>query len=256
VRYCRVAAQGDAAFGRADLHLHTRASDGMMAMPDLLDYIEHSTDLDVVAITDHDETSASLAAREYAARRGYRVQVVPGVEVTTRDGHLLALFVEDRPTAFRPLQTTAEWVLQRGGLCVAPHPFTRLTHSLSSRAMLQARHNELLAGVEVMTASPAGRAWRARAVRFVDQHGLAALGGSDAHMQAVVGLARTRFRGQTPADLRHAIETATTYAEGRFASPRELAAEALPQLARSMVHLPLRRIVRYARGQHAESSPH
>jgi predicted metal-dependent phosphoesterase TrpH len=252
VRYCRVAPQADAALGRADLHLHTRASDGMMSVPDLVDYAEHSTDLDIIAITDHDDTSASLAAREYAAKHDYRVQVVPGVEVTTRDGHLLALFIEDRPTAFRPLQSTAEWVLEHGGLCLAPHPFTRWTHSLSSRALLQAHHAQLLAGVEVLNASPAGRASRSRAVRFVDQHGLAAVGGSDAHMQAVVGLARTRFRGHTPDDLRHAIETAATHAEGRFASPREIASEALPQLARSMVHLPLRRIVRYARGEHAE----
>jgi predicted metal-dependent phosphoesterase TrpH len=247
-----VAPQADAAFGRADLHMHTRASDGMMSAHALVDYAEHSTDLDVIAITDHDETSASLEAREYALRRGYRLHVVPGVEVTTRDGHLLALFVEERPTAFRPLRETAEWVLERGGVCIAPHPFTRWTHSLSSRAMLAAIHAKLLAGVEVLNASPAGRASRDRAVRFVDQHGLAAVGGSDAHMLGVVGVAQTRFRGQTAEELRHAIESAMTHAEGRFASPRELAAEALPQLARSMVHLPLRRIVRYARGQHAE----
>jgi predicted metal-dependent phosphoesterase TrpH len=221
----------------------------------LVDYVEEATDLDVIAITDHDETSASVEARDYAARRGYRVQVVPGVEVTTRDGHLLALFIEERPTAFKPLQKTADWVLQRGGLCLAPHPFTRWTHSLSSRSMLHAHQHGLLAGVEVLNASPAGRASRARAVRFVDQHGLAAVGGSDAHMLAVVGIAQTRFRGRTPEDLRNAIEAAATYSEGRFASPRELAAEALPQLARSMVHLPLRRIVRYARGEHAELRP-
>ena len=59
--------------------------------------------LDVIAITDHDETSASLEARDWAARHGYRVQVVPGVEVTTREGHLLALFVEERPPALRAL---------------------------------------------------------------------------------------------------------------------------------------------------------
>jgi predicted metal-dependent phosphoesterase TrpH len=224
-----------------------------MSATALVDYVEEATDLDVIAITDHDETSSSLQAREYAARRGYRVQVVPGVEVTTREGHLLALFVEDRPTAFKPLHETADWVINRGGVCLAPHPFTRWTHSLSSRTLLRAHNDKLLAGVEVLNASPAGRASRARAVRFVDQHGLAAVGGSDAHMLMVVGIAQTRFRGTTPDDLREAIAAATTYAEGRFASPRELAAEALPQLARSMVHLPLRRIVRYARGDHAES---
>jgi predicted metal-dependent phosphoesterase TrpH len=233
--------------GSADLHLHTRASDGLMTTTELVDYVERSTRLDVIAITDHDETAAALEAREYAARRGYRVQVVPGVEVTTRDGHLLALFVEERPAALRPMRDTAEWVLARGGICLAPHPFTRWTHSLSSRTLLGATQRGLLGGVEVLNASPAGRASRARAVRFADEHGLAAVGGSDAHMLAVVGLAHTRFHGRTPEDLRHALERKTTFAEGRFASPGEVAAEAIPQLARSMIHLPLRRVLRLAR---------
>ena len=233
--------------GRADLHLHTRASDGLMTATELVDYAERSTRLDVIAVTDHDETAAALEAREYAARNGYRVQVVPGVEVTTLEGHLLALFVEERPPALRRLRETAEWVLARGGVCVAPHPFTRWTHSLSSRALVSATQRGLLDGVEVLNASPAGRASRARAVRFADEQALAAVGGSDAHVVGVVGLAHTRFHGHTPDDLRQAIERGSTFAEGRFASPSELAAEALPQLARSMIHLPLKRVLRFAR---------
>ena len=235
------------AYGRADLHLHTLASDGLMSPQALVEYVEQATDLDVIAITDHDETSAALEGREWAARHGYRVHVIPGVEITTLHGHLLALFIEDRPPALWGLQPTAEWVRQRGGLCVAAHPFTRWTHSLTNRAMASAVEHGLLAGIEVLNASPAGRASHTRAVLFNDQHGLAAIGSSDAHMLGVVGLARTRFRGHTPDDLRRSIEHGTTFAEGRFASPREIAAEALPQLARSMVHLPLRRLVRYAR---------
>jgi predicted metal-dependent phosphoesterase TrpH len=182
------------------------------------------------------------------------VQVVPGVEVTTRQGHLLALFVEQRPPALRPLLETAEWVRAHGGLCLAPHPFTRWTYSLNGRSMLAAAGRGLIDGVEVLNASPAGRASQVRAVRFVDEHGLAAVGGSDAHTLAVVGLARTRFHGRSPLDLRRAIAGRSTFAEGRFASPREVAAEAIPQLARSLVQLPLRRVIRFARG-HSASRP-
>ena len=229
--------------------MHTRASDGLMTAAELVDYAEQATRLDVIAVTDHDETAAGLEAREYALRMGYRVQVISGVEVSTRDGHLLALFIEQRPPALRPLRETAEWVKARGGVCIAPHPFTRWTHSLSSRALLGAVQHDLVCAVEVLNASPAGRASRARAVRFVDEHNLAGVGGSDAHVLGVVGLAHTRFHGYTPDDLRRGLERGTTFAEGRFASPREVAAEAVPQLARSMVHLPLRRLARFARGQ-------
>ena len=48
-----------------------------MSARDLVDHVARKTDLDVIAITDHDETSASLEAREWAAQRGYRIQVVP-----------------------------------------------------------------------------------------------------------------------------------------------------------------------------------
>jgi predicted metal-dependent phosphoesterase TrpH len=235
--------------GLADLHLHTLASDGLMSARDLVDHVERHTDLDVIAVTDHDEMSGSMEAREWAARHAYRVQVVPGVEVTTREGHLLALFVEERPPALHALQPTAEWVLAQGGLCVAPHPFSRWTHSINSRALCLAAERGLLAGVEVLNASLAGRSSRPPAVRFVQHYRLAGMGSSDAHMVSMVGLARTRFVGRTPQDLRLAIEAVATSAEGRFATPGEMASEAIPQLARSMVHLPLRRIVRYARAR-------
>jgi predicted metal-dependent phosphoesterase TrpH len=235
--------------GAADLHLHTRASDGLVAPRDLVDFVELATDLDLIAITDHDEMSGSLDGREWAARQAFRVEVVSGVEVTTLDGHLLALFIDERPPALRSLQHTAEWVRSRGGLCVAPHPFTRWTHSLNRRALSEAIAADLIAGVEVLNASLAGRASRPHALGVARQHGLAEIGASDAHMASMVGLARTRFPGRSAADLRAAIESAATHADGRFATPAEMAAEAIPQLARSMVHLPLRRIVRYARSR-------
>ncbi len=243
-----VRSSGDDALGRADLHLHTFASDGLIGPRELVDYVEQRTELDVIAVTDHDETSASLEAREWAARGGYRVQVIPGVEVTTRDGHLLALFVEDRPPALWTAQRTAEWVLERGGLCIAPHPFTRWTHSLDGRALSLVIDAGLLAGVEVLNASLAGRASRPRALAFARACAMAQIGSSDAHMVSMVSLAWTRFAGRTPADLRQAIELGSTSAEGRFATPGEMASEAIPQLARSMVHLPLRRVARFISG--------
>ena len=217
--------------------MHTRASDGLMTAAELVDYAEQATRLDVIAVTDHDETAAGLEAREYALRMGYRVQVISGVEVSTRDGHLLALFIEQRPPALRPLRETAEWYRSHNrlatehsllddngdGLGTAPDAFRGL-HAIEKPQ------------------SPSAALDGSLARRFcLVQHG--------AHVLGVVGLAHTRFHGHTPDDLRRGLERGTTFAEGRFASPREVAAEAVPQLARSMVHLPLRRLARFARGQ-------
>jgi predicted metal-dependent phosphoesterase TrpH len=246
---------GEVGEGSADLHLHTLASDGLMDALDLVDHVERHTDLDVIAITDHDEVSSSLDAREWAIQHGYRVRVIPGVEVTTLDGHVLGLFLEERPPALSGVLRTAEWIRDRGGLCVAPHPFTRWTHSLHSRPLSLLHEAGLLAGVEVLNASLAGRGSRPHALALAEQYGLASIGSSDAHMSSMVGLARTRFPGRTPDDLRRALEQRTTHAEGRFATAGEMASECIPQIARSMVHLPLRRVMRYARGMTGHQVP-
>ena len=46
--------------GRADLHIHTLASDGIdRRSPTILDHVERATDLDVIAITDHERIDAA-----------------------------------------------------------------------------------------------------------------------------------------------------------------------------------------------------
>src|SRR4029078_7752954 len=88
--------------GRADLHIHTLASDGTAGIEDGLDHVERVTELDVIAITDHERIDAALAARAIARDRGLRFEVVVGEEVTTLGGHLLAPGV--RPPN-RPVKT-------------------------------------------------------------------------------------------------------------------------------------------------------
>ena len=84
--------------GLADLHLHTTASDGMMSPRMLLNYVAMMTPLDCVAITDHDTLDGWRLARDFRARPANEhlraLDLVPGVEVSTRDGHVLALWVE------------------------------------------------------------------------------------------------------------------------------------------------------------------
>ncbi|HMS58695.1 MAG TPA: hypothetical protein PKA49_07550, partial [Tepidiformaceae bacterium] len=61
--------------GKADLHLHTSVSDGMYSVARLLEHVEHTLDLDVIAVTDHEDATGGQRARELAAQRGYRVEV-------------------------------------------------------------------------------------------------------------------------------------------------------------------------------------
>lgn len=79
--------------------------------------------LDVLAITDHDEIRGALVARHFArARPELGVEVVVGEEISTQNGHLLGLFLEELVPPGLPALTTIERIHAQGGLAVVAHP--------------------------------------------------------------------------------------------------------------------------------------
>lgn len=238
---------------RADLHLHTSVSDGLASVERLLEHVEYETDLAVVAVTDHEDARGGLVARELAAKRGYRVQVVPGAEVTTRHGHLLALWVEDAPPSFRSVETTLEATHARGGIAIIPHPLSWLTRSIGERTIdrIQSRGEAEVTfdAIELCNPSPAGRRTRDRAVVANARWGLATTGSSDAHHLVHVASGWTEFPGETAGDLRAAILAGTTVARmGRYAPPREVGlGRTAAQLAWGLTATP-RKMLRPRRG--------
>jgi predicted metal-dependent phosphoesterase TrpH len=201
--------------GTADLHMHTALGDGMAELPELLAYVEEQTDLDVIAVTEHDQIDAALKLRELHACGRYRFDVVVGAEVTSLEGHLLALFVEEPIPSLRPLARTIDLIHRQGGLCVIPHPLSPLTRSIGRNGIeriVRRRADGLwFDGIELANASPAGRFTAARARELnATRFRLPEIGGSDAHYLPVVGCARTLFDGATAQDLRAAIQRGTT----------------------------------------------
>ncbi len=201
--------------GKADLHVHTSHSDGMADVPALLAHVESHTDLDVIAVTDHDNIRGSLAAREAWARGTYRFEVVPGMEVTTIEGHILVLFIDEPVPCLRSLEKTLAAIHTLGGLAIIPHPLTWLTRGLGERhirRVMSTEHDGVhFDGIELTNGTPAGR-WGAQKARALnDRHlHLAEAGGSDAHFLPAVGAGYTEFPGRTPADLRQAISDRST----------------------------------------------
>lgn len=195
---------------KADLHIHTRVSDGLGTVEQVLEYIEHRTDLDVVAITDHEDATGGRRARELAAKRGYRFEVVVGAEVTTLQGHVLALFIEEAPASFRGVESTLETIHRQEGLAVAPHPLSWLTRSVSRRTLdrLAARNEAGVTfdGIELANPSPAGRRTAAEAaIRNAEWWRLPETGGSDAHHVGHIGTGWTEFDGEGADGLRTAL---------------------------------------------------
>ena len=245
------------ALGKADLHIHASHADGLDTAEEIVDWAEAHTDLDLIAITDHDEVAAGLRARDYALRRGYRVAVVPGVEITTRGGHLLALGVERPFRMLRPLEESVDEVRAVGGLCIAPHPYSWLTTSIGERGLrrlLPEFGEAKLEGIEVWNPSLAGKVCHEYTkVQNALRWGLAEVGGSDAHAASFVGSAFTTFPGRTWDDFRRALAARTTRAYGRFWSAAEVRPIAIKQTARAWFVTPTTKIRRtLARRNEAE----
>lgn len=233
--------------GKADLHIHTRESDGMDSVERVLDYVERETDLDVVCITDHDDVSVGLRARDLAAQRGHRAEIVPGIEITTLEGHLLALFVEKPVPSYRPLAATIRAVHQQGGLAVVPHPMSWLVYSAGQASLERLATSDdielRLDAIELVNSSWAGRVTRKQAQRLNrERWRLAEVGGSDAHFAVCIGWGYTTFAGATASELHQAIlqrktrPGAVAAHERKPVQPTRLAS----QLVRSLVVHPLR----------------
>lgn len=201
--------------GKADLHIHTRYGDGMATVPELLAYVERDTDLDVIAVTEHDTLQAADEARELHARSSHRFDLICGMEVTTLDGHLLALFIDEPVASFRRMEDTLVAVHEQSGLAIVPHPLSWLTRSVSAKVFdrIAAIRNDGVSfdGIEEYNLSPAGRVTSAKARKLNRERlHLAAIGSSDAHFLQSIGSAHTLFDGTSAADLRGAIERKTT----------------------------------------------
>src|SRR2546428_6823806 len=119
--------------GKADLQLHSDLGDGLASPEQILDAAERAR-LDVIALTDHDDIRGAFTIRELASRRSSQVEVVLGVEVTTRSGHLLALWIEDEIPMLAGLAETVARVHAAGGGAIVPHPLSYLTFSIGEPA--------------------------------------------------------------------------------------------------------------------------
>jgi hypothetical protein len=190
----------------------------MASVAEVVETIERQGTLDVVAITDHEDETGGQRAREIAAARGYRLEVIVGAEVTTLQGHLLALYIEQAPLSFRSLETTLEAIHAQGGLAIVPHPMSWLTRSIGQRALdrLQERREPGVAfdAIETRNPSLAGRVTARKTARLNQRWRLAETGSSDAHYLSHIGTAWTEFEGRSAAELRGALIAGRTVADG------------------------------------------
>jgi predicted metal-dependent phosphoesterase TrpH len=225
-------------YSKADTHMHTTYSDGLMSPEDTLEIIASRTDLRVIAITDHDTAEGALLAHAYAKRRGLPLEVIIGQEFSTVDGDVVGLFLKSTLPKFKSAAQAIDAIHAQGGLAVAVHPFSHWS-TLNYMCGLGMKIFELpLDGVEVRNGFPTNflsnpvAEWLLRR----KSQNLAQLGGSDSHVPFTTGQAFTWFEGHTAEDLRWAIESGTTRAGGSLWTPLNLARMVPTLLERGLPH--------------------
>lgn len=214
-----------ATFVRADLHVHTHADSDADPKPDLAHYVEAAiqSGIDIMAITDHN--SVAFVRDAIRAGQGQKLVIIPGIEISTHDGHLLALFSPDAVDALeafaspenlklkrlsdtekrsdRSLIDLVTEIGKRGGLAIPAHVDAKngICETLRQNELVELLSNPALAGLEFMKAETLeswfsdadgdkarSAAWKARqAIPLLKERGLARLMSSDAHSAQMIG---------------------------------------------------------------------
>ncbi len=113
---------------RIDLHVHTCYSyDALTTLKEVVAYSKKQG-LDGVALTDHDTL---LGARKLTQET--KLIVIPGIEITTLDGHILALNVIKPIPPKLSLAETVRRIHEAGGIAVCAHPYSVYKSGLSQQ---------------------------------------------------------------------------------------------------------------------------
>lgn len=195
---------------RLDLHNHTRYSPDSRVRPAELVAAAKRAGLDGLAITDHNAVGGVLEALD-AAGSGFLV--LPGIEISTISGHVLAYGVREVVPRDRSVAETVERVAALGGVAIAAHPY-RFWSGLGETALGQAPFPAYeTANARTLRRGNHRAASRAAAAR------VGQTGGSDSHFLDEVARAVTLADGGTVDDVLQQLAQGKTRADGRSRGP-------------------------------------
>ena len=175
---------------KADLHVHTVYSRDALITPEELVFYAKKRGLGAVAVTDHDRVDGALKiARETD------FLIIPGIEVSSRNGHVVGLNVQESVLKGLSVDETIDRIHEAGGLAVACHPFAFLKGSLGKHA------SGRFDAVETVNASavPFNRSVR-KAEEIAGRFGLPRVAGTDAHYAPEIGYAYTLIDAESSVD--------------------------------------------------------
>ncbi len=203
-----------AGHSRADLHIHTHHSDGTASPVEVLERFAREPEFRVLAITDHDTIDGALEARAlvHGRSRFPNLEVIVGEEVSSRDGHVLGLFLERRVPPGLNARETIDEIHAQGGLAIAAHPYTSWLRWRGLLGVGDLIETLPFDAIETKNSNFTEFFANRKAARRAGDR--ARVGCSDGHFLDAVGRCYTDFPGETAEDLRRAIIARTTVPGG------------------------------------------
>jgi len=175
---------------KIDFHVHTRYSDDCStSLRDVITYSKRKG-LDGVAITDHNTVEGALRLLE---NNTDDLIIIPGIEVSTKDGHILGINVAKSIPRGLSIEETVKKIHEAGGIAIAAHPSAiyKSGIGLSGKILSQG-----IDAVEVINSSALPfllLSYLSR--RLACRVRLPQTGGSDSHLPETIGLAYTIVNG-------------------------------------------------------------
>ena len=169
---------------KVELHSHTHYSRGTKVFYDGVESPEKMVrrakelGLGALAVTDHNTMFAIKEAK--AAGKKHGVLIIPGEEIGSKDGHILALGIKK---VIRPgigVAETVDLIHKQGGVAIAVHPFDIKHDGLGKKA-------NSCDAIEIFNGNNVDRLSNRRARKFAQKNKMIMVAGSDAHTTAMVG---------------------------------------------------------------------
>jgi len=188
------------------IHLHTTYSYDSDISPENLVRFAEDNDFGCVAVTDHDSIEGALHVRSLTD-----IKVIVGEEITTRDGHLIGLFLQERIRPYMSARETALAIKEQGGLVFVPHPFNKVFGCGLGPVTWQIL--DLIDAVEIGNAQNLLPFPDGLARRLASKTGLTTYVGADSHRRDSIGPCYQVMRDfDGPEDFARALAFATLIA--------------------------------------------
>jgi predicted metal-dependent phosphoesterase TrpH len=175
-----------------DLHCHSWFSGDGVSCPEALIASARKKGLHGFALTDHNTSDGCRYLLDKGLMRedGLPVDgllIIPGVEVTTAEGHLLCLGVMLPNLKGTPAAEVCQIVHGMGGVTIPPHPYDLFRAGIR-QAVLDTLEIDAL---EVFNAATTFKRYNRLAYEYAARKNLPMTAGSDAHHEAAIGVAYT-----------------------------------------------------------------